>query len=530
MTIRRAEAAALALGTLLLALILAPLALNPYLPFEDLPNHIARRAILALPGSALENYFTYRESLGTNAAVDLAWHLFAPLGMSAVAFSHWAMGFAMAGFVLSVAVLHRVLHGHWSVWPLTAALLVYNANTLWGFENFVVTAPFAIFGLALWVATRGQGVLLRLALTAAVVAVLFVGHVFVLLAYAILVFGYEGGRSRQAGHVDLRGVNWAGLAVVLAACAAYVALSASEPAPGYGTATRFGTWADRIDLFYAPLGSSWAGPSLAPLLAQGPFLLAGLVVLIILARRAGASVRVAAGMKAPILLLGVVTVLMPAQLSGVYFTHLRYPFLLLGIIIAATDPKVNTPWLRNVAVLALVGLVASRAYVLDRAAGAYSAQVGQVAALGAHLPAGARVLPVTGADAPRMATLHFHTAAYLVPFAQAFVPTLFLGGSHALGIAPQWQALTAPQPAAVPAQLLGFAAEAWSDELNEAWAFLQDWPQNFTHVLVIGTLPDGERATLPLTPIATTRDMALYAVAPRAPPPEPRATPNLMGE
>jgi hypothetical protein len=323
MMTRRSDAATLALAVVVLALILAPLALNPYLPFEDLPNHIARRAISAMPGGALEIYFTFRETLGTNSAVDLAWRLFAPLGVSAVAFSHWAMGFAMAGFVVSVMVLHRVLHGHWSAWPLAAGALVYNANTLWGFENFVVTVPAAVLGFALWIATRERGALLRLCLTAAVVAVLYLGHVLVLLAYAILVFGYEGGRVWRAGRIELRGVNWAGLAVVLAACAAHVALTAVEPAPGYGTETRFGTWQERVDLLYAPIGSAWAGPLLRPLLAQGPLILAGLVLLAVMGRRAGLSVKVAAGMKAPVLLLALVTLLMPAQLSGVYFTQLR---------------------------------------------------------------------------------------------------------------------------------------------------------------------------------------------------------------
>jgi len=512
MTTVRRETAIIALGVLLAALIVAPLALNAFLPFEDLPNHIARRYLSASSGGALDSYFTFRDSIATNAAVDLAWRFLAIPSVDVIGFSHWTMGFAMVGFMLSVAVLHRVLHGRWSAWPLVASLLVYNANLLWGFENFVVTVPFGILGFALWVGTRDAAPFLRLGSIAAVVALLYLGHVLVLLAYALLVFGYEAGRFWRQGRIDPRSVDWPGLSIVAAACLAHVLLMASEPAPGYGTTTSFGTLAERLQMLSTPFGSLWAGATLQPLVLQAPIIIVAPLLLLAVGRRMGMSVTMAPGMKAPIVVLGLATVLMPVQLSGVYFTHLRYPFILLGVVVAATDPRGAGPLLRVFMTLVLVALVAARSFVLDRAARTYSAEVAELATLAAHLPAGARVLPVMAHGTSRKTTLHFHTAAYLVPLVEAFVPTLFVGGSHALEITPQWQSLTAPQPLVAPFQLLELTADTWTEELAEPWAFVPNWQENFTHMLVIGELSAESEAELPIRRIADTQDFVLLAI------------------
>jgi len=512
MTISRSDATILALWVLVVGLVAMPLLLNPYLPFEDLPNHIARRYIATTQGSALDAYFTFRDAIATNAAVDLAWRIMGPVAGDPVLFSRWTMGFATVGFVLSVAVLHRMLHGHWSLWPLVSALLVYNANVLWGFENFVVTAPLGILGLALWIVTRNAGLALRLGSTLAVVVILYLGHVLVLLCYALLVFGYEAGMAWRQARVVPRGLNWTGLAVVAGACLVHLALMASEPAPEYGTATRFGTVSDRLQVFMSPFGSVWAGEMMNALVRQGPYILGGVLLLLVLNRRIEISVRLALSMRMPLLVLGLVCLLMPMQLSGVYFTHLRFPFILLGVAIAATDPKCAAPWLTGLMVLLLVALVATRSFILDRAAQTYSSEIADLEALSAHLPTGARVLPIVTPAKPDDTTLQFHTAAYLVPFKEVFVATLFVGGSHSLGIAPQWKALTAPQPSPVPVRLLGIAAEDWTANLNERWGFVPNWQKKFTHLLVIGKLLPEIEATLPAHRIASSKNFVLLAV------------------
>jgi len=496
-------AAAAAVGGLLIVL---PLLLNAYLPFEDLPNHIARRHMIAGADPALAAHFQLQGGLGTNAAVDMAWQIrmwFAPVSaQDAIAFSHWAIGFAMLGFVASVMILHRVLHGHWSPWPLLAGLLVYNGNVLWGFENFVVTLPLGILGFALWIAARRAAPLLRLALTLGVVAALHLGHVLVLLAYAILVFGYEGGRVWRPGRngrtLDLRAPDWLGVAVITAACLMHLLLSVSAPAPGYGTTTSFGPLSERVQIILSPFGAQMmTGSLLQPLIDQSIALLCILVILWVLAGRVGATFLLASSMRGPLLLLGLVTLLMPVQLSGVYFTHLRFPVLLFGVLIAASDLKPIVPRASafvGCLVLALLSAIAVRSYVLDRASRAYSEQITALTELagvaGADMPAGARVLPVVGQQTDPVTTRHFHTAAYLVPLAEVFVPTLFVGGSHSLGMVSAKEHLSAPQPSAVPAAVLELPANRWSPAFDESWAFARGWTLNYSHVLLIGSVHD----------------------------------------
>lgn len=508
---------------LALALLIAlPLLLNPFLPFEDLPNHIARRHLAAGVPAPLAEYVVLQGGLATNAAVDLAWQLRLWLGpvtaQDALAFSRGAMAVAMLGLVGAVMVLHRVLHGRWSAWPLLAGLLVHNANVLWGFENYVVTLPLGILGLALWIATRGAAPALRLGLTLAVAVVLFLGHVLVLLAYAVLVAGYEAGRTwRPGGRPDWAAADWAGLAVVAGVCLVYVAQSAAAPPAGYGTTTDLGPLSARLQILLSPFGAGMGADALLGVLgAQAPVLLAVPVVLWVLVRRGLLVARGAPGMAAPLVLLALVALAMPVQLSGVYFTHLRFPVLLFALLIAATDlrpaPGRWPALVGGVLALALLGAVALRSQALDRAARAHSAEVAALSSLAADLPAGARVLPVLAPGLRPATTRHFHTAAYLVPLADVLVPTLFVGGSHRLAMAPGLTGLSAPQPSAVPLPLLDLPPEGWSEAMREAWAFVPGWRGRFTHLLLIGPAPEGFAARDDLQPLRQAGEIGLYRI------------------
>lgn len=512
MMIRRPEAGLAALAGTLALLILLPVLLRPYLPFEDLPNHIARRALMAAPEGPLAEYFTFRPGLGTNMAADLLWQVFGPLLGDPARFARLTAAVAMLGFPLSVAVLHRVVQGHWSGWPLASALLVHNANFLWGFENFVLTLPLALLGLALWIGTRDRGVALRIVATLGMVAALYLGHLLALLAYALLVGGYEAGMALRGRRIDLRAVNWPGLAVVAAACLAHLRLMAEAPAPGYGSETTFGTLAQRLEIVTSPFGTMGTGSLLQPLAGMAPWIIGLAVLLLIAARRAGVALRLAPALRGPLIVLGLAVLLMPAQLQGVYLTHLRFPTLLVGLALAAIDPALPGPRVKAALAVLLVLLVAGRSLILDRAAGAYAAEVAALERVAADLPAGARVLPVVMAGLQPQTTKHFHTQAYLVPRAQAFVPTLFVGGSHSLVMAEGWQDLSAPQPSAVPFPVLMRAD--WPEAFNEPWAFVPGWQGRFTHILVLGPMTEAEAARLPARRIAQDGAFTLFAVTP----------------
>lgn len=523
--VRAGAGAVAALALLVTAIVLLPVLAYPFLPLEDLPNHVARRHIAAAPPDGpLAAYFRHAAQLGTNAAVDLAWWGIGRHLTDAQTFSRLAIGWAMAGFVLSILLLHRVLHGRWSAWPLASALLVHNAALLWGFENFVVTLPLAVLGIAAWVGLAGRGLLLRLAVTAALAGVLYLGHVLAFLAYLVFVAGWELGRLWQGlfrqkrAWWGLLALRWPELALLGAVCLGHLgAMAAAEPA-AYGAATAFGTTLQRVTVLLAPFGRPGGGVALEPLALQMPVVFCAGAILYRLARRgtAGMTLVLAPGAGVPVGLFCLVTLLMPATLSGVEFTHVRFPALCLGLVLAATDLRLPAPRLRGALFLALLALVAWRSLIFAEGARIQSAEIADLRQVAGALPAGARVLPVRGTGSLG-ASLHWHSAAHLVPFAQAFVPTLFTQGSHALALRPDWAHLSAAQPLSAPAPLL--AAPPAGERrrgLAPAFDYLATWERDFTHVLAIGVEPDEMPAGLPLAPVASRGIFTLHAVLPPA--------------
>lgn len=524
----RLPALTMASAAIAALLIMLPLIWNAYLPFEDLPSHIARRYILSGADPALAAYYQLRGGLATNSAVDIIWHIrtwLSPVtAENVISFSHWTMGFSMLGLVGSVMILHRVLHGRWSPWSLLSGLLIYNGNVIWGFENYVVTLPLGIAAFALWIASRTAAPWARLCLTAATVVILYLGHIFVLLAYAILVFGYEGGRLWQSKgdglKLDLKSANWLGLAIVAAACFTYVLASIVGPKPSYGSTTDFGSIPMHLAAFLTPFGAVNLPESLMrPLIAQSVFLLCGILVLLLLDGRFGIKIQRVTAMKWPLRLLALVALLMPVQLYGVYYVHIRFPVLLFALLIAASDMKIEgrrAPAISILLIIALLSTIAIRASIMDRAARAYSGQIQDIQtladALNAETPVGAKVLPVLGETSPPFTTFQSHSAAYLAPFSDAFVPTLFVAGSHRFALIPSLEHLSAPQPNPLPTELLAETMRSWNPAYEEPWRYAYNWDKNFTHMLVIGSVPENFAQEFDLRKISTANNATLFAI------------------
>lgn len=500
-----------ALAVLVAAILLAPILLNPFLPLEDLPNHVARRVISTAGEGPLSAYFETVPGPGTNAAVDLLWLFAGQYLTDAATLSRWTAGFALAGFVASVAILHRVFWGRWSAWPLAAALMAHNASFLWGFENFSVTAPLAILAIAAWVGFDRRGLPLRFATTAAAAVLLYLGHVLALLFFVIFVTGWELGKLRRGGLRNLR--LWE-LGLLGALCLWHLWTTALAGPAGYGSATLFGGLGARIEVMLAPFGRPFSPPMLDGLRATAPLVWAAFAILLLAARRgiAGLSVRFAPGAVEALALTGLATLLMPAMLSGVAFTQVRFPHLFLGLCLAASDPHVAGVRLRRTLAILLVATLATRSLVFHLAARDYSADIADLERLATRVPAAARVLPVRGTEATRGA-LHWHSAAWLVPFAQAYVPTLFVSGSHGLALRPEWQRLSAPQPVSVPVELLDPQAGASITE-GAAWGFLTQWEQDFTHLLTLAVDPAELPAGVTMTKIGREGRFVLYALGP----------------
>lgn len=183
---------------LVVVTVTLPILAHSYLPLVDLPNHIARHFIAANPHSALSQYFDYQIDLTPNSAVDLLWsateHPFGAVRFSQLVFTIYA-----ANLVTSAMVLARTIHGRWSIWPLASGLLVYNAPFFWGFQNFLFTIPFAIYGLALWLQLERCTNRLRVTVFIPICVILFWMHLFAFVLLAVAALGRELQRVYEAG-------------------------------------------------------------------------------------------------------------------------------------------------------------------------------------------------------------------------------------------------------------------------------------------------------------------------------------------
>lgn len=182
-------AVALALLSVSLAISL-PILHAEFLPLTDLPNHIARHFIATMGPGPLDDYYAYTFALVPNTAADLAWLLFGGGGDPA-AFARYTIAFYLFALVAATMFLARVVHGHWTLWSAAVGLVAYNANFFWGFQNYIVTMPFAIFVLALWLWSERLTVGQRLALLSPLIAGLYVLHLFAFVFLATAAFGRE---------------------------------------------------------------------------------------------------------------------------------------------------------------------------------------------------------------------------------------------------------------------------------------------------------------------------------------------------
>jgi len=176
--------------SLILILLLAPLAATPYLPLMDAPSHQARLAVLhgllvTGEGSAFYHLDTL---LLPNMGFDLiglvlaSW--FGP-GMAGRLFFATMLALTLGG----VIALNCVVTGRWSLWPLVVALLSHNLCTLLGFFSFDLGVALVFWALAgrLWLINRSLAV--QLAAGSAFGVVLMICHLSAFGIYALMLAG-----------------------------------------------------------------------------------------------------------------------------------------------------------------------------------------------------------------------------------------------------------------------------------------------------------------------------------------------------
>jgi hypothetical protein len=517
-------------------LVLTAVALYPVFavtvpPLVDYPNHLARMYILAhwATDPALQQNYVVDWSLHPNMAMDLIVPLLArvvPIYMAGKLFVAATMLSMLAGTL----VLRKVLVGRVGLWPVLTFLLLYNHVLFWGFLNYLFTSGLALIAFAGWIALRDRPVPERIAVHAVVAFVLYVGHLFGLFVYGLLVLGYEIWHMRAASAPLARQLGaWAVAGAQFVVPGVLFLLWIVGDGATDGALTRFGSLAERAGIFIAPVNMGLRSVDVPALI---------LLAAVWLLCRSGTGARIVPAARIPLIVVAIAALFMPAYLNGVWGTHLRLPTIVACGLVAAVDFRPAGWRPMPFVVGAALVLIVVRSMVI---VGDWQAFDRTVAALRSDLPVvktGARVLPVEDEDAfpatasPLVAKQHWHLPALAVIERSVFLPTLFTGFTT-IKAAPALQPIDTPVGNPISPRLLASGADPATSPYplghrleHYMRTFWVGWPNHFDYVLAIRF---GRAAPLDpahVRPVTRGRDVQILEVVRSSDAPPTAASPG----
>lgn len=482
-----------------------PIVMHAALPSVDLPNHIARYAIMAQPDGPLGDYYTVPAYAPVpNSAVDLIW-LWSGMRGDPIRFANTIFAVYAVGLVGSVMVLSRVLLGRWTVWPAVSGFLVYNAAFFWGFQNYLFSIPFALLGFALWVATGHWSSVRRLMIFLPLAAGLYLMHLFAFVALALLACGWE--LRELIGAKGDRGSQFVRRFPMAMPFVLPVAWMLTHPISEQGSYTSLGSLARRLEALISPVSASPLdeAPAMGGLGQVGLAVLFLCLVTVFL--RSGPRLVADRKIVVPFLMLLLAAALAPVWLNGVAFVHIRLPFVVLAVLIAGTSWHGLSARQGAALVVVFAALIGIRSLQFERFAAVNDREIGDLETVLQALPPGSRLLPLRAPGQQEMQRL-WHAQAYAVTQRQSFVPTLFQG-VHALHVRPQW--LEATHPAYFAIDIDNILPRP-SDRLQVPGAFWRDWENVFTHALVLDRFDTALIKDQPLKVLAESGRFTLLEV------------------
>lgn len=496
---------------LTVCVMLAPVFAVEHTLTIDLINHMARQYVReVLPqGGVLAKIYMYQWTVIPYLAIDL---FVAPLQkfFSLYDCARILVGTIITLWVLAPCVLHRALWGQWSLWPLLASLVVYNANLTWGFASFLLTAACAVLVFSAWILTEKKATKTRLALFSVAGFVLYCGHLFGFGLFAVLLGGYEISRLEKPsfGKLVKKGFYLAPLFVPAAVHFLYQSLTTP---PGHGTDTLMFTWADRKTMLLSPFidGMATVGNVAQHSVASTNFWLL-LVTLAFFSLRG--SLAVQRNMVLALLLLTIAALVTPPKLLGVSLTHFRLPFVVLSLLVASARVSEKRDIAYAVFGVAFAIVLTLRMCTITDNWKAYDVQSREFIAKTQFIKPGQKVL-VTNRHYPLGFIEHYHTGSLLVIERQAFIPNLFSGMHifHAIGDYQRLSPATAMHP--MNAKMLQVALDRKDPKLGEPdFAYFKTWWKDYDYVIAYQTAQDKPFYPRYLKPVAKGSYFSVYKV------------------
>lgn len=491
----------------LLAAAAAPILATPVAPLADFVNHLARMRVLADIGDTpgLAEIFRVEWAVIPNLTMD---GLVPPLARLIGVYPAGQLFLALTVALLASGpmVLHRVVMGVWSPWPLMVFPFIYNGVFLFGLVNYLFGVGLAVWGAAAWAALLRRPLWTRAVLSALLVPCLFFCHLFAVGLYGLAIFALETARLAESRRFNIGETVRAALAVGAPFLPALYLLTLG---PTMGLAGE-NQW-ESVGKFDGLVMAIQAYSDL-PDMAVIALSLGGTVWL---ARR-GALSMAPAGLILALSLLAVYLA-MPRMLFGSWMADQRLPaaalFLLAGFVRFAPRGAVQ----RNLLLAVILAASITRFADVEVHWRALDAEVQEFRDSAALIGPGARVLVAYADEAAAARNIDAaisHAPCVATIERGAAVSTLFtVPGKQILNLQSDYRGLVDADDGEPPtvSRLL-----ATVDGPQPAGArYWDQWPQRYDYLYVLYAEP-GDPNPDPdhLSPLAHGRRFQLYAVRP----------------
>jgi hypothetical protein len=424
-----------------LALSCYPLFAHRFMSINDMLNHLARAWILLHLNStpAFRHEYAANWRMLPDLALDLYSHVLGRLlPLPLVGKSFVALAFVL--LLSGTSAVHHALYRKWSLWPLAAALLLYNRVLLAGQVNFLFAVGLYLHVTALWIGLRERAWPWRVGAACAGTLVIFFAHLFPVGLLAVTLGGYEIGRGlrrRPPLVVMVRDLLVIALPFVAPAIIALV----WTPHSATSFVVAYRSLPSRLAAFAAPLVYR------PPLEAGGFAALSG-----ILAWHAWRGrVRCDSGLAVALLLLFVVQLAMPNKLFTAEGADHRIPIAWYFLAIGAIDIAGETRRAANFVVASLCLLLVGRIAIVETRWAADAPLYRNIAEGLNKLPSGATVAlglpPGAFADSSRPGIAALYLPSWEVARRGGFTQTVFaIPTQHPLIMRPEYARLAASAP------------------------------------------------------------------------------------
>jgi hypothetical protein len=171
-------------------------------PLADFVNHLSRMHVIAVAGhdQYLDAFYRIDWSVLPNLAMDLVVPVLARISNVYLA----GQLFLVATILLLVTgpmAIGYALNRRLNAWPMVGFLFLYNGVLLTGLINYLAGVGIGMWGLAGWILLRDRSMVLRIAVSTAIVLALFFCHLSAVGLYGLAIGSYElwhwNGRGRK---------------------------------------------------------------------------------------------------------------------------------------------------------------------------------------------------------------------------------------------------------------------------------------------------------------------------------------------